>query len=71
MLIEFLTGKVVEAVTNGKYGVQTNPDFKTEMGKAAIAETSPSDKFYNSGTLVVIDDQNHKLIPRFNIVRKK
>lgn len=71
MLIERLADKVIGIVTTGKYGVVTNPEFSAAMEKIKRERRNFSTKFYDSGTLIIIDDENHKVLTRLGVVRKR
>jgi hypothetical protein len=70
MSVEFL-GKVIETATLGNLTVRPNPDFAQLWQKVLSEKRSFMTRIYDAGTLIIIDDENHRIVPRFNLVRKK
>lgn len=68
---ELLLDKVIDKVTGGKYGVEVNPEFEELWAEVLKEDRNIATRIYDMGTLVIIDDQKHKLVPKFNLVRKK
>lgn len=63
---------IVGFVTRSRYGVATTTEFRniTSEIKDENATGNVLTRFYNAGTLVVIDDKNLRIFPRFRIVKK-
>ena len=66
-----ILGKIVEATTLGNYTLRPNPEFSDLWQDVLKEHRSLMTRIYDSGTIIVIDDQNHRIVPKFNLVRKK
>lgn len=69
-LIEKGISGLVQAATGGRYLVEKNPVFEIEWKKIEAEDRNPVTRFYDLGTLFIINDINHTVVSRF-VVRKK
>lgn len=71
MSAELLLNGVVETATLGRFGVTNNPQFAAEWEKILAEKRNLMTKIHDTGTVFIIDDQNHRIVSRFSFVRKK
>jgi hypothetical protein len=71
MSVEFILNKAVESLSRGRLGVVLNPDFSEEWKKVEAEDRNLMTKFYDIGTLIIIDDEKHRLVTKFSLVRKR
>jgi hypothetical protein len=71
MSAEVFLNDLVVTATRGKFGVATNPDFIEEIMKVKTETRNLAARIYDSTTLLIIDDINHRIVTKFSLVRKR
>ena len=56
---------LVRALSLGQHGMEVNPDFLEHMEEIAEEPRNLATQIYDKGTLVIVDDTEHRLIPRY------
>ncbi len=71
MSAELVLNEIVRMVTLGHLGLENNPEFTNEWIKVKSEKRSLATRIYDAPTLFIIDDEEHIVVPRFKLVRKK
>ncbi len=71
MSLERMADFLVTKLTKGCYGVQESAEFREEIAKITSEKRDLATRFYDAGTQVIIDDENHRLLTKYQFVRKK
>ena len=67
---ERLLNAATKVATFGRYGIQVNPKFTERRQQLENETRDAATKFYDRGTLVIIDDDNKRIITKYQFVKK-
>ena len=69
-MIKELANVLVQAATARKFKVEVNPEFTDAMKKIEAEERNLATRIYDSGTMFIVDDEQHVVIPKLVVHRK-
>ena len=70
-MIEKIADGVVRMMTLNNFGVGINPTFLEVMESAKKEKRNFASRFYDFGTMVIIDDIQYRIIPRLELRKRQ
>lgn len=61
---------LVSVASLGRFGVEVTPEFREFKKQLKNEDRSLATRIYDSGTLIVIDNKNQRIITRYRLVKR-